>query len=99
VVIDKSHNIWLLNSTEETMTIQPGDLFGFGPGQYSVVNDCSSVLPKLQPLRLEELNIQFLIYQWYIFGAVQRVKLQCSKFKTFLACWESRLEVSCGPFG
>ena len=46
VVIDKSHNIWLLNSTEETMTLQPGDLFGFGTGQFSVVNDCSSVLPK-----------------------------------------------------
>ena len=42
VVIDKSHHIWLLNSGEESLTVTPGELFGFGTGQYSIVNDCAS---------------------------------------------------------
>ena len=43
VVIDKSHNIWILNSTEDTLAVQPGELFGFGTGQYSVTGDCHLV--------------------------------------------------------
>lgn len=34
VVIDKDHQIWLLNTTEEELEVLPGELFGFGCGDY-----------------------------------------------------------------
>lgn len=40
VVIDQAHNIWLLNSSDETMDVTAGELFGFGTGAYTTIVDC-----------------------------------------------------------
>ena len=34
VVIDKDHQIWLLNPGEEELEVLPGELFGFGCGEF-----------------------------------------------------------------
>eukprot|EP00434_Breviolum_minutum_P027937 symbB.v1.2.024718.t1/scaffold2362.1/size81346/1 len=44
VVIDQAHNIWLLNSSDETMDVTAGELFGFGTGAYTTIVDCDEVL-------------------------------------------------------
>ncbi|CAK9008254.1 FO synthase subunit 1 [Durusdinium trenchii] len=43
VVIDTSHHIWLLNSSDQAMQVTAGELSGFGTGQFSVTVDCNLV--------------------------------------------------------
>ena len=43
MVITEDHHVWVLNSGTEDMQIAPGDLFGFGTGQYTNMVDCASV--------------------------------------------------------
>lgn len=43
MVIDKNHHIWLLNAGDEALNLEPGELFGFGTGQFSVSVECGSV--------------------------------------------------------
>ena len=48
VVISDDHSVWIGNTTDASLTVSPGELFGFGRGSYEqkAVSPCLS-LPQL----------------------------------------------------